>query len=210
MIADKVVECAAAIAHGDPLPASVIILRHLAIRPFEVGPDEGSRDAVDCGFHPLAVAVVDEAGDHRVIFLGLGDAILSVVHEIVVVAARRVAAGQVAIGVVPVALHFVEVGDGMEVSGVFVSVTHPGFAGEVAGIGSVGVGFVVRAIGRSACGGGRDQPVQQVIPENLGLVDFLVFDLEQITHDVVSGGLRIALEVAQVLLIVHGGETIQP
>ena len=56
MIAKQVIQ-RAVVAHGYSLAACVIIFRHLPVRPLEMRPDEGSRDAVDCGFHPLAVAV---------------------------------------------------------------------------------------------------------------------------------------------------------
>ena len=47
----------AVVAHGYSLAACVIIFRHLPVRPLEMRPDEGSRDAVHGGFDPVAVAV---------------------------------------------------------------------------------------------------------------------------------------------------------
>jgi len=122
MVRQQVVD-RAVLPHGHPLAARVVacpersrrVLADGAPRLLVVVPDVDRGTAAKGGLHPLAVAIVHEGGDHAPVLLHLGQAVLGVVRQVIGVAADDPFA-LVAIGIVPVALHTADVGDGVLVA----------------------------------------------------------------------------------------------
>jgi hypothetical protein len=157
MVRQQVVD-RAVLPHGNPLAARVVVLADGAPRLLVVVTDVNGSGCVDCGLHPLAIAVVDEGGTRPAAHPG--QPVLSVIREREALPARR-AAHHVAVGVVGVAVAAAHPCHGVPVRRIPVHVAAPTRTSVGGGVGCrVPPAIPIVRVGNRFAGGRVDTSIQ--------------------------------------------------